>query len=246
MRRHISLGLLTTLFSALVSISQADAAVLTWNFGSSVANGNFSGSASNVSVSTYSYNAGVYSSNFDAINDNSSFTNPITNGAASTGYTGASGAFNFSLVTKAGASLDLANSTYLAITFIPDAGYTFSLSDFDFGIRSLTSGPPGPANYALYWYNGSLLTAVSGAGGSISANSTWTLKNNTFSSINSNAGESVTLRLYLWGNASSSTSGNTRIDDITLSFALNPIPEPSPSCLLALGLFGIVALRRRF
>jgi hypothetical protein len=163
--------------------------------------------------------------------------NPGT-GSASTGYTGASGEFNFGNACNIGA-LNIDTSPYYELTITPNAGFAISLTGLSFGTRSTSTGPQA---YTLRSYTDGFGSDI--AMGSISNNSAWSLKTHSFPSPTFALNEAVTLRLYTYGGAGSPNSGtiNSRIDDFTITVeGVNPVPEPATVLGVAAG--GLAAAR---
>ncbi|TAG11304.1 MAG: hypothetical protein EAZ42_01130 [Verrucomicrobia bacterium] len=214
-------------FSALMAAS-SHAAIMVWNFtdGNSTVD---SGTPVNFAISDMSIG-----------NSNGTVATPINSSSPST-YTGASGTNNIGNAFRTGPlGTGVGQSGYLEFTVTPFSGFTFILSDMDFGMRSTLTGP---LSYALRAssdaYTANIFT------GSNANNGLWTLKNNTFTAFNSTVpGASVTFRLFAFdgaGNAAPSTI-NGRFDDISID--LTAIPEPSSALLGAIGALGLLRRRR--
>lgn len=153
-------------------------------------------------------------------------TNPNSTAPVSTGYAGASGAFNYDNAAPTGA-FNNTSSGYYSVTITPSPGFAVRVSDFDFGALSVT-GTTGPVSYALRSSINSFGSDITS--GSFTANSTWALNNNTFSAVTGAVGAAVTLRLYTYGNTTvSSGVANINIDDVALTVAA--VPEASDCAL---------------
>lgn len=160
---------------------------------------------------------------------------PVTN-ASTSNYGGASGTYNIGNAVKIGA-LDTSTSSYYEITFTPDPSYTLTISDFDFGARSTSTGPQA---YALRTSQDAYATNI--FTGSIANNSVWVLKDNTFSAIT--ASGPITLRLYTYGGTGSPTNNaiNNRLDDISITVTATPVAPVVPVPASAAGGVALLAL----
>ena len=153
-------------------------------------------------------------------------TNPNNTAPVSTGYAGASGAFNYDNAAPTGA-FNNGTSGYYSVTVTPSPGFRLTVSDFDFGALSIT-GTTGPVSYVLRSSIDSFAADITS--GTLTADSTWALKNNTFSSVTGAFGSPVTLRLYTHGNTTvSSGVANINLDDVALTVAA--VPEASDCAL---------------
>jgi hypothetical protein len=229
--------IITAVISALTISPLAIADTITWNF--TDLNATFDGASptnppANFTVST-----------FNIGNTNGTVATPVNNSSASNLYAGASGGGNVGNAVKIGA-LNLASSSYYEVTFTPNAGYTVSLTDFDFGTRSTSTGP---RNYSLRSSLDNYVGIIEG--GSIGSDSVWSFKNNTFAAT-AFTDDALTLRLYTYNGAGSAVAGtiNSRLDDISITLetaATDVSPVPLPAAAIAgpvlLGLVGV--LRRR-
>jgi len=171
-------------------------------------------------------------SGFSIGNSLGNVTVPVTSSSVSTSYTGASGTSNIGNAFKIGA-LDLATSGYIQVTVTPTTGYSLSFTNFDFGVRSTSTGA---ASFALRSSVDSYATDIFTT--STTANSAWTLKTNAFS-YSAPVDTPVSLRLFGYGGAGSPASGtiNTRFDDISITLQANAaaVPEPSTWALIGIG-----------
>jgi hypothetical protein len=169
-------------------------------------------------------------------------TNPGT-ASPSSGYAGASGQFNFGNACNVGAFTNGASPFY-QVTLTPDSGFAVSLTGLTFGTRSTSTGPQA---YTLRSSSDNYGTEI--VGGTIANDSTWSLKNHTFTSPTFAVNEVVTLRVYTFGGTGLPNSGtiNNRIDDFTLTVqGVNPVPEPATVLgLAAVGLISARFARRR-
>jgi hypothetical protein len=133
-------------------------------------------------------------------------------------------------------------SGYFEFTVATDALTSATLDDFDFGSRSTGTGPQAFAlRSSLDGYATDIFSVA------VPSNSAWALRDNTFSQLAFGPSTTVTFRLFGYNGAGSPGSGtiNGRIDDLTATFNLTAVPEPSA---LTLGIFTTVAgmtFRRR-
>ncbi len=204
--------------------------VLNWNFGTATASGSpSSGTPVNFTISTITIG-----------NSLGTVSTPINSSSASSGYTGASGQMNIGNAFRTGA-LNTASggSGYFEFTITPAAGYTFTLTNFDFGFRSTGTGPQA---FALLSSQDSYATNL--FTGTITANSSWSYKDNAVSFTSTTAGQAVTFRLYGYSGSGSASSGtiNGRMDDLTMTVAA--IPEPATAVLFGIGAMAIIFRRR--
>lgn len=155
-------------------------------------------------------------------NNNNGTTTMLTTTSASSGYTGASGAYNAGAAARIGPLNPAANgSAYFEFTFTPAAGQQLLMTALSFGSRSTSTGPQA---YAIY-------TSVDGyaapiASGTLLNNSAWTLQSPAISAVTGAANTPVTVRLYGYngtGSPSASTA-NWRIDDLKVTVATLLVP----------------------
>ncbi len=182
-----------------------------------------SGSLTSSSGTPVNFSIGAYS----VANTVGTLTTNPNSASPSTGYAGSSGNFNYDNAAPTGA-FNNGTSGYFSVTVTPSPGYRLTISDFDFGALSVT-GATGPVSYALRTSIDSFAADLF-TPGSFTANSTWALKNNTFTSVTGAFGTPVTLRLYTYGNASvTSGTANILLDDVALTVAA--VPEASDCAL---------------
>lgn len=232
MRLFLTFVILVSLLAP--SSASADISSYYWNFGTTSANANPSLTGSGAGINVGSLAIG---------NSLGSVTTPISSTSASSGYTGASGQFNIGNAFRIGA-LNTASggSGYFEFTVSTDALTSATLNDFDFGSRSTGTGPQAFAlRSSLDGYASNIFSVA------VANNSAWAFRNNTFTQVAFGPSTSVTFRLFGFNGTGSPASGtiNGRIDDLTATFNLTSVPEPSA---LTLGVFTAVAglaFRRR-
>ncbi len=166
---------------------------------------------------------GLTAGSFTIGNSFGTVATPISTSTGSTGYTGASGTYNIGNASRIGI-LKLDTSAYIQVVITPDAANYFTFSGISFGTRSTSTGPQA---YTVRTSLDNYATDV--ASSTITNNSTWALKSNTFSTaVVGAAGVVFTIRIYGYngtGNASSGTI-NWKIDDINISGTLTPANTP--------------------
>lgn len=204
--------------------------VLNWNFGTASTNASSSsGTPVNFTISTITIG-----------NSLGTVSTPINSSSASSGYAGSSGQMNVGNAFRIG-SLNTASggSGYFEFTITPEEGYTFTLTNFDFGFRSTSTGPQA---FALRSSQDSYATDL--FTGSIGNNSSWSFKNNEVDFTSSTAGQAITFRLYGYGGSGSASSGtiNGRMDDLTIT--VEAIPEPATAVLFGIGAMAVIFRRR--
>jgi len=194
--------------------AQAQVRTIGFNFGSTSSTlAATSGSLVNFSIGSFS-----------VLNTVGTLTTNPNNASASTGYAGASGGFNYDNAAPNGA-FNATSSGYYSVTITPNAGFRVVLNDFDFGAMSVTT--TGPVSYALRSSIDSFAADITS--GSFTANSTWALKNNSFTAVTGALSTAVTLRLYTYGGSGVvSGTSNINIDDVALSVT---VPEASDCAL---------------
>ena len=229
---------LLSLFAvAVVAAGSAHAQIITYDFGTTT------GQATPSSDTIPGFSAGTVSlANFASVAGTGG--SGLTTSSASTGYTlnangtsvPASGNYQLAFNQLAAGALDLTNSSYIQFTLTPEAGAAVELGYVGFGARvlsDLASATTYSIRSSLDGYATSLATQTFTQG------TVWRGYNNTVS-LTGAVDQAVTLRIYFYGSDGTSRSGNTRIDDLTLS-----IPEPSTYALLGLGVFGLLWHTRR-
>lgn len=228
----LCIGFLAATYSAFAQVT------VLWNF-SDGTGAYASGTPDNFQVSVFTIG-----------NSLGTVNSPISSTSASSGYASASGTNNLGNA-QAGGAFSATTSGYFQFTITPNASYRFAVSDFDFGVRSTSTGAQF---YDLRASTDNFATSTSVTTGSIATNSSWSYKDNTFTSFVSTAiGQTVTFRLYAFGNSGSPSNNTvtTRLDDISLTVSTiftapnSAVPEPASFGLLAgLMVFAGVASRR--
>lgn len=168
----------------------------------------------------------------------SSFGTSTTN--PSSGYTGASGDYNYALNTTAGGAFNITTSSYYTFTLTPSTGYAVQLNSIQFGFR-IANLDSTPTNYAI-------LTSADGyastlATGSFAKGTSWSLYTPTISTVTTSINTALTIRIYVWGSNGDANTGGVRLDDLQVS--AQAIPEPSAVALLAISGVTLLTLRRR-
>ncbi|MEY4893736.1 MAG: hypothetical protein RL751_546, partial [Bacteroidota bacterium] len=145
--------------------------------------------------------------------NNNGTTTLLTTTSASSNYTGSSGANNVGASAKVGA-LDMLNSAYFEFTITPTSGYQLEIYKIAFGSRSTGTGPTG---YSVKSSLDNYTTVL--ALGSLSASSSWQLKQNDALAI-SNISSPVTIRIYGHSGSGNAVSGtaNWRLDDLSVYY----------------------------
>lgn len=153
-------------------------------------------------------------------------TTMVTTTSASSGYAGASGSGNAGLTARIGALNKATDgSAYYQFTFTPPAGSQLYFSSLGFGSRSTSTGPQA---YALFTSVDNYTTPI--ASGTMTANSAWVYHTPAFTATTGEVGAAVTFRLYGYNggpNSPGSGTANWRIDDLSLSVAVEAVPPPS-------------------
>ncbi len=191
----------------------------TWNFGTTSGNAAPSGSLANVTVSSVTQG------------NNNGTTTLLTNSSVSSGYTGASGAYNAGAAARTGVlNTASSGSAYFEFTLTPDAGKIINLTTISFGTRSTSTAPQA---YSLRSSFDSYASDI--ATGTISNTSAWALKTNTGLTFTGTAGTAVTFRIYGYngtGSAGANTA-NWRIDDLSIVVSLTSSGALNPPALTA-------------
>lgn len=175
--------------------------------------GNVAGSAyyNFTTASPASVPDGVTISNVTQGNNNGT-TSLLDNGSASSGYTGSSGGNNAGAAARVGALNTAASgSAYFQFTITPTSG-SFTLTGISFGARSTGTGPQ---SYTLRSSIDGYTSDITN--GTISNNSSWSLKTSPTLSFTQN--QAVTFRIYGYGGSggAQTNTANWRIDDLTLN-----------------------------
>lgn len=150
-----------------------------------------------------------------AVNSALAFNNTSASGT----YSGASGGNNAALTCAPG-TLSTATSTYLEFTVTPITGASLSATALTLGTRSTSTGP---TTLTLFTSANGYASAVGSA--AVSANSAWSVASFSPLAITGATSGSLTFRIYGSGGAGSGTSGNWRVDDVSLTIAAR-VPPP--------------------
>ncbi len=147
--------------------------------------------------------------------NNNGTTTFITSTSASSGYVGATGTNNAGLAARVGALNTAAvGSPYIEFTLTPASGYFINLTGINFGVRSTSTGPQAyTLRSNLDAYSTDIVT------GTITNNSSWSLKSNAGLNVVGTLNTPVIFRLYGYNGAGSPgvNTANFRFDDITVS-----------------------------
>jgi hypothetical protein len=221
----------SSIVAAVCSILMANVShaqvTFTYNFGTT---GNLT------AFPTSTTGSGVTGGEFAIGNSNGTVSKPLDSSttSSSSGYAGVSGE-GFLTNTVGSGALNLMTTAYYGVT-INSGGTPFTLTQFDFGSRSVNSGPQ---LYSLRSNADGFATDI--ASGGLALGGIWTLKTNspaaTLAGVNP-----VEFRLYTYG-GTGSTSPNSRIDDVTITVNPVGIPVPEPSTIFAVGA-GVLAVGR--
>ena len=156
----------------------------------------------------------------------------------SSGYTGASGVNSVQAAAALGA-LSVTTSAYFTFTLTLDLSTEVMVSGISFGERSTPTGPLAlDIRSSLDNYTTSIGTAT------VLADSTWRLVTPTLLPTLSAANTPLTYRIYGSG-GSAAASGNFKLDDITLTYSLLAVPEPSTWLMMIAGA-GLLGATQRF
>ena len=187
------------LFIALLCAGFSSQAQIYWNFNTA---NNSAGTPTGISVSAVSIG-----------NTGTSNDGMLQSSSVSSGYSTASGGNNAGMAAKSG-TVSTSLSSYFEVTLTASANASIKISGLSFGMRSTSTGP---ISYHVFSSVDNYTTAL--ATGSLSNNSTWTFFSPAFASIlQPGTGNPVTLRIYGADGGSAST-GNWRIDDLTIIHA---------------------------
>jgi len=157
--------------------------------------------------------ANITASDMSRSNNNGTTNDLITTTSASSTYPGFSAGGNAGIAARIGVLNQAANgSAYFEFTLTPANGYSFNLTGISFGTRSTSTAPQA---YAIRSSADNFTTDI--VTGSITNNSSWSLKTHT--GIVFNAYTATTFRIYGYNGAGSPAANTTnwRIDDLTLS-----------------------------
>lgn len=206
-----SLGFATSTAATLTINPAPTGTTLTWNFATADPAGLISGLTGGTMTS----------------NNNNGTVTAISTTSASSGYTGSSGTSNIGAAARTGALNQAAGgSAYFEFTLTPASGKQLSVSSLSFGTRSTSTAPQA---YSFFSSVDNYTTAI--ATGTITNNSSWSLKTNTITGLVGATGTAVTFRLY-GHNGSGSPGANTinwRVDDVTLAVGVADAPPTPPA-----------------
>lgn len=153
---------------------------------------------------------------------------------ASSGYTGASGDYNYFLNTTTGGALDISTSSYFTFTLTPSTGYQVRLDTISFGAR-VSNVASSPSGFSIHTNLDGFATSI--ASGSFTKGTAWLLYTPALSSAISNLDSPLTVRVYVFGSNGETNAGGMRFDDLTIG-ATALVPEPSTLGILLLAAGG--------
>lgn len=233
--RFVKIKIILQLAILFTFVGRTNAATILWSFSNGDGNYDVAGSGTPVN-----FTPGI----FDVGNTNGTIASLFSTSSASITYTPRSGTFNIGNAVLTG-TFEATTSTYYTVTLTPAPGFAVRVSDFDFGVRSVTNGA---SSYALRSSIDNYASDILPSVGSITPTtaSAWAYKNNSFPAITAADSSPVTLRLYMFG-AIGNNAGtvNTRIDDVSIVATAVAIPEPSVVCSLMSLAVVALTLRRR-
>lgn len=148
---------------------------------------------------------------------------------ASSGYTGASGDYNYAINGIIGGSLNLSSSTYFSFTLTPSAGYAVKLTDLQFGAR-IANVAETPTTFSIYASGDSFGSSTLIGSGTFTKGS-WSLYTPTITSFTTELGSALQVRVYFSGGSANSTgAGHNRIDDLMITAVA--VPEPGEVAII--------------
>ncbi|RZJ89014.1 MAG: hypothetical protein EOO60_10505, partial [Hymenobacter sp.] len=190
-----------------------------WNFGTTAGNASPSSGTPVTNIAFSDVTQG----------NNSGTTTLLTNASMSSGYTGASAAYNAGAAARAGAlSTTAGGSTYFEFTLAPSNGKADTITAINFGSRSTGSGPLA---YAIRTSLDNFVTNV--ASSALPNTSNWILYSNAVSIIGA-ANTSVTVRIYGYNGTGATSTANWRIDDLSIVIP-NNTAAPAANASIAAG-----------
>lgn len=203
--KKVSIIKLFAMLFVLVVCHQATAQIK-WDFdqGTGTASAVSSTIPANITVSDFSFG-----------NTFGTVTPMVTNTSASN-YTGASGNYNATVSANANTPFSTSGNTYFTFTLTPSAGYAINMTALQFAARSIAAGPNA---YQIYTSADNYATSI--AGNSLTNNSSWVLKQPTFTAVSVGAGIPLTVRVYGYSGVSPvSGTANWRIDDLAVTVSV--------------------------
>ncbi|HCL07115.1 MAG TPA: hypothetical protein DHW64_14725 [Chitinophagaceae bacterium] len=174
--------------------------------------------------------ANITASDISRGNNNGTTNELITTTSASSTYPGFSAGGNAGVAARIGALNQAANgSAYFEFTLTPANGYGFNLTGISFGTRSTGTAPQA---YTIRSSADNFAADI--VVGTISNNSSWSLKTHT--GLTFSASTATTFRIYGYNGAGSPAANTTnwRIDDLVLSVNANVPANISTLSSLAL------------
>ena len=205
----------------------------TWDFGST------SGSLAPSSGSSTSFTV----SNFSVANPKNGNTS-LSSTNSSSGYTGASGAFNYGVSTEPGILLNTTTSTYFAFSVDPVDSTGTIVNAISFGTRinsqnALQSGPRSiTIRSSVDNYQSDIITPIT-----TTPFNTWNLNQFALNTTLDSGGAPIEFRIYGYEATRASNGIDFQIDDFSIT--LTPVPEPGTILGIGAAVMGIGAFVRR-
>ena len=161
----------------------------------------------------------------NSVNPSASTTNTTS---ASTGYTGVSGNYNYSIVTQRGAAFSTSTAAYYEVTITPASGYNVNLNSLSFGYRATASGATNIEIYTSADNFGSSISSYT-----VSNGGAWALSTPIITPVYS--ANPLVVRIFGYNpngaTLANNSAANFRIDDLSINADGTLIPPPTASVL---------------